>query len=198
MEIPATLVKELRHKTGYGPKLCLDALKEANGDIEKAAEILRKKGEGKAAEMSSRPANQGTIGSYIHFNNQIGVLVEVATQTDSLAQTDEVKEFANGVAIHVAFAKPKYISRDEIPAEIVEKEREIVRDSLGDVSNKPAHVVDKIVDGKMEKFYEENCLLDQKYIQDETKTIGSWMAKIAAQGRENVQIRRIVWFEVGK
>jgi elongation factor Ts len=198
MDISANLVKDLRQKTGYGPKLCLDALKEANGDIDKAAEILRKKGEGKAAEMSTRPANQGIIGSYIHFNNQIGVLVEVATQTDSLANTEEVKEFANGVAIQIAFSKPKYITRDQVPAEIVAKEREIARDSLGDVSNKPAHVVDKIIDGKTEKFFEEHCLVDQKYIQDETKTIGSWMAKIAAQGRENVQIRRVTWFEVGK
>jgi elongation factor Ts len=198
MEVTPQMVKDLRQKTGYGFKLCVDALNEAQGDMEKAAEILRKKGEGKAAELSTRAANEGIIGCYIHFNNQLGVLVEVSTQSDSLAQTDEVKELANGIAMHIAFAKPKYISREEIPAEIIEKERRIVMETLGDVSKKPEHVVSKIIDGKMDKFFEDNCLVDQKYIQDETRTISGWMAKIAAQSRENVKIRRVTWFEVGK
>ena len=197
MEITAKMVKELREKTGYGFKMCRDALAEANGDMEKAAEILRLKGEGKAAEMSSRPTNEGIIGHYIHFNKLIGVLVEVATQTDSLAQTKEVGEFAQAVAMQVAFSNPKYISREDVPAEVVEHEKELILKEMGDV-NKPPHVLEKIVAGRLEKFFEENCLLDQKYIKDDSITIGQWLSKIAAQGKENVRVRRICRFEVGK
>ena len=197
MDITPTMVKELRSKTGYGFKLCRDALKESNGDVDKAVEILRKKGEGKAAKMSDRATNEGIIGSYIHFNKQLGVIVEIATQTDSLAQSDEVIEFADSVAMHIAFTKPTYISREDVPEDVVEAEKKIYREGMED-SGKPDFVVDKIVTGKLDKFFEENCLLEQKYIQNEDVTIGDWMKKIAAQGHENVQVRRLHWLEVGK
>jgi elongation factor Ts len=197
MEISANLVKQLREKTGYGPKLCLEALHESNGDVEKAAEILRKRGEGKATEMASRPTNSGVVGTYTHFNNLVAVLVEVATQTDSLAQTEEIKGFANGVAMHIAFSNPPYVSRDDVPQEVITKEREIIAATLTN-SGKPAQVIEKITTGRLEKFYEEHCLLDQKYIKDEKLTIGSWMASIASKARENVKVRRIARFEVGK
>ncbi len=197
MEITAEMVKDLRQKTGYGFKVCREALEEANGNAEKAKEILRLKGEGKATEMSTRPTNQGTIGSYIHFNKLIGVLVEVATQTDSLAQSQEVQEFAAGVAMQIAFSNPPYINREAVPAEIIERERRIANEEVAG-SGKPEFVIEKIVNGRIEKFFEENCLVDQKFIKDESTTIGQWMSKIAAQGKENVQIRRITRFEVGK
>lgn len=197
MEITAEMVKDLRQKTGYGFKVCREALEEANGNAEKAKEILRLKGEGKATEMSTRPTNQGTIGSYIHFNKLIGVLVEVATQTDSLAQSQEVQEFAAGVAMQIAFSNPPYINREAVPAEIIERERRIANEEVAG-SGKPEFVIEKIVNGRLEKFFEENCLVDQKFIKDESTTIGQWMSKIAAQGKENVQIRRITRFEVGK
>ena len=197
MEITAQMVKDLRQKTGYGFKVCRDALEESNGNFEKAKEILRLKGEGKASEMASRPTNEGTIGSYIHFNKLIGVLVEIATQTDSLAQSQEVQEFASSVAMQVAFSNPQFISRDKVPVEIVENEKRIALEELKD-SGKPEFVIEKIVNGRLEKLFEEKCLLDQKFIKDESILIGQWMSKIAAQGKENVQIRRITRFEVGK
>ncbi|MFA4986385.1 MAG: translation elongation factor Ts [Candidatus Brocadiia bacterium] len=197
MEINAQLVKELREKTGYGPKVCLEALKESQGSVEKAIEILRKRGEGKAAEMASRPTNAGLIGSYLHFNNNVAVIVEVATQTDSLAQTQELKEFATGVAMQIAFSNPKYVSREEVPAEILDKEKEIFRATLVD-SGKPAQVIEKIVIGRLDKYFEEHCLLDQKYIKDDKMTIGSWLTGLASRARENIRIRRFSRMEVGK
>ena len=197
MDVTPKMVKELRDKTGYGFKLCRDALVEAEGNIDKAVEVLRKKGEGKAEKMSARATNEGTIGSYIHFNNQLGVIVEVATQTDSLSSSEELRNFADAVAMHVAFSKPKYISREDVPAEIIEAEKKVYLESL-EGSDKPEFVLNKIIEGRMEKFFEDNCLLDQKYIQDDSTTIGAWMKKIAAQGHENVIVRRISWLEVGK
>ena len=197
MEVTAKMVKELREKTGYGFKLCRDALRESGGDIDKAAEILRKQGMGKAEEMASRPTNNGTIGSYIHFNNLIAVTVEVATQSDSLAQTEELREFAQAVAMQIAFSDPDYISREDIPEEVIENERRIQSEMIAD-SKKPENIVAKIIDGRLEKYFEEHCLVDQKYIKDDSKTIGQWMKEIIAKSRENIRILRFNRMEVGK
>ena len=190
-------VKELRGKTGAGVMDCKKALTEANGDMEKAIIILREKGLAKAAQKQSRSATEGIIESYIHGNGRIGVLVEVNCETDFVARNEEFRNLAKDLAMQVAASNPKYLSREDVPAEVIEKEREILRAQAIN-EGKPEKVVDKIVDGRMEKFFEENCLLEQPFIKDPDKKVSQLiMEKIAVIG-ENITVSRFVRFERGE
>ncbi|NLZ53703.1 MAG: translation elongation factor Ts [Thermoanaerobacteraceae bacterium] len=189
-------VKELRGKTGAGVMDCKKALVEADGDMEKAIVLLREKGLAKAAKKQSRSASEGIIESYIHGNGRIGVLVEVNCETDFVARNEEFKSFAKDIAMQVAASNPKYLSREDVPSEVIEKEKEILRaQALNE--GKPEKIVDKIVDGRIEKYYEENCLLEQPFIKDPDKNISQLiMEKIAVIG-ENITVSRFVRFERG-
>lgn len=190
-------VKELRAKTGAGIMDCKKALTETNGDMEKAIVILREKGLAKAAQKQSRSATEGIIESYIHGNGRIGVLVEVNCETDFVARNEEFRNLAKDLAMQVAASNPKYLSREDVPAEVIEKEREILRAQAIN-EGKPEKVVDKIVDGRMEKFFEENCLLEQPFIKDPDKKVSQLiMEKIAVIG-ENITVSRFVRFERGE
>jgi len=190
-------VKELRAKTGAGIMDCKKALTETNGDMEKAIVILREKGLAKAAQKQSRSATEGIIESYIHGNGRIGVLVEVNCETDFVARNEEFRNLAKDLAMQVAASNPKYLSREDVPAEVIEKKREILRAQAIN-EGKPEKVVDKIVDGRMEKFFEENCLLEQPFIKDPDKKVSQLiMEKIAVIG-ENITVSRFVRFERGE
>jgi translation elongation factor Ts (EF-Ts) len=164
MEITAEMVKELRNRTGIGVMECKEALQEANGDIEKAIEILRKKGHARAQDKASREAADGAVGAYVHATNRLGVLIEVNCETDFVARNEEFKELVKNLAMQVAAANPQYISSEDIPAEVIEREKEIIRAQMQE-TKKPAEIIEKIVQGKLNKFYEEVCLLDQPYIK---------------------------------
>ena len=188
-------IKNLRFKTSAGMMECKEALKESKGDIEKAVEILRKKGIAKAAKKSTRVAGQGVIESYIHMGNRIGVLVEVNCETDFVARNNDFRRLTKDLAMQVAAANPIYVSKDNIPAEAIEKEREIFGVQVKD---KPANVVDKIVDGKIEKYYSEVCLLEQPYLKDPNIRIKDLVTQIIATLGENVVVKRFVRFEIGE
>ena len=188
-------IKNLRFKTSAGMMECKEALKESKGDIEKAVEILRKKGIAKAAKKSTRVAGQGVIESYIHMGNRIGVLVEVNCETDFVARNNDFRRLTKDLAMQVAAANPIYVSKDNIPAEAIEKEREIFGVQVKD---KPANVVDKIVDGKIEKYYSEVCLLEQPYIKDPNVRIKDLVTQIIATLGENIVVKRFVRFEIGE
>ncbi|HHY42292.1 MAG TPA: translation elongation factor Ts [Thermoanaerobacterales bacterium] len=190
-------VKELREKTGAGIMDCKKALVETNGDMEKAIIILREKGLAKAATKQSRAVSEGIIESYVHGNGRIGVLVEVNCETDFVARNEEFKSLAKDIAMQVAASNPKYLSRDDVPPEVLEKEKEILRaQALNE--GKPEKIVDKIVEGRIEKFYEENCLLEQPFIKDPDKKVSELiMEKIAVIG-ENITVSRFVRFERGQ
>jgi len=196
MSITAEMVKQLREKTGAGMMDCKKALTEAGGDFDKAIEILRKKGIAQAEKKASRQTSEGIIGSYIHMD-KIGVLVEVNCETDFVARNEEFKAFVKDLAMHIAAAAPKYLDRESIPEEVIEKEKEIYKEQVKD---KPSHVVDKIVKGKLEKFYEANCLMDQVFIKDpeQKKTIRDLLTEMIAKIGENIKIRRFVRFQVGE
>jgi elongation factor Ts len=197
MDIPAKLVKELRERTGAGFADCKSALVEANGNIEKAIEILRKKGQAAAAKKATREASEGLVGSYIHAGGKIGVLVELNCESDFVARTEAFQQLSHDIAMHVAALDPRYVRREEVTAEMLEKERDIYR-AQALATGKPEPVVEKIVTGKMEKFYEENCLYEQHYIKDESVTIGEMIAQAIAKLGENISIRRFVRFKVGE
>ncbi len=197
MEIPAKLVKELRERTGAGFSDCRAALVEANGNIEKAIEILRKKGQAAAAKKAQREASEGLVGSYIHAGGKIGVLVELNCESDFVARTDAFQQLSHDIAMHVAALDPRYVRREEVTPEMLEKEREIYR-AQALATGKPEAIVDKIVTGKMEKFYEENCLYEQHYIKDESVTIGEMITQAIAKLGENISIRRFARFKVGE
>lgn len=197
MAISAQQVKELREKTGAGMMDCKKALTEANGDMEKAVEILREKGLAAAAKKSGRIAAEGIVESYIHMGGKIGVLVEVNCETDFVAKTDEFREFVKDVAMHIAAARPQYIRREEVPAEVVEKEKEILRaQTLNE--GKPANIVDKIVEGRIDKFFKENCLLEQEFVKNPDVTIDQLLKEKIAKIGENMNIRRFARFEMGE
>ncbi|EXX91272.1 elongation factor Ts [Paenibacillus darwinianus] len=197
MAVNASAVKELREKTGAGMLDCKKALEEANGDLTRAAEILREKGLSAAANKAGRIATEGIVESYIHGGGRIGVLVEVNCETDFVAKTDQFREFVRDVAMQIAAAAPKYVRREEAPQEDLEKEREILKaQALNE--GKPAHIVDKMVEGRMAKFYEEYCLLEQPFVKDPDKTVSQLLnEKISAIG-ENISIRRFVRYELGE
>ena len=197
MEIPAKLVKELRERTGAGFSDCRAALVEAAGVIEKAIEILRKKGQAAAAKKATREATEGLVGSYIHAGGKIGVLVEVNCESDFVARTEAFHQLCHDIAMHVAALDPRYVRREEVTPDMLEKERDIYR-AQALASGKPEAVVEKIVNGKMEKFYEENCLYEQHYIKDEGVTIGEMVNNAIAKLGENIAIRRFARFKVGE
>jgi len=197
MAVTAAAVKELREKTGAGMLDCKKALEEANGDIEKASEILREKGLAAAAKKAGRLASEGVVESYIHANGRIGVLVEVNCETDFVANTDQFRNFVKDVAMHIAAMSPKYVSREEVPSEELEKEKEILRaQALNE--GKPEKIVEKMVEGRINKYYEEICLLEQTFVKDQDKTIQTLVNEKIATIGENISIRRFVRFELGE
>jgi elongation factor Ts len=197
MQIPAQLVKELRERTGAGFSDCRSALVEAAGDLEKAISILRKKGQAAAAKKAQREASEGLVGSYIHAGGKIGVLVEMNCESDFVARTEAFQQLSHDVAMHIAALDPRYVRREDVTAEMLEKERDIYK-AQALATGKPENVVDKIVNGKMEKFYEENCLYEQHYIKDESVTIGEMITQAIAKLGENISIRRFARFKVGE
>lgn len=197
MAITAAMVKELREKTGAGMLDCKKALEEAQGNLEKASEILREKGLAAAASKAGRIATEGLVESYIHAGGRIGVLVEVNCETDFVAKTDQFKEFVRDIAMHIAAANPIYVRREEVPAEAVEKEKEILRNQALN-EGKPEKIVDKMVEGRIAKYFEEHCLLEQGFIKDGDKTIEQLVNEKIATIGENISIRRFARFELGE
>ncbi len=195
--ITAEMVKQLRERTGAGMMDCKKALTEANGDVEKAIEVLREKGLATAAKKSGRIAAEGIVDAYIHGDGRIGVLVEVNIETDFAAKNEEFKAFVKDIALQIAASKPEYVRREEVPTEILEKEKEILKaQALNE--GKPEKIIEKMVEGRIEKFYKEICLLEQPYVKDPDKSIQQLLTeKIAAIG-ENINIRRFVRFERGE
>ncbi|APT72152.1 elongation factor Ts [Thermosipho sp. 1063] len=195
--ISAKLVKELRDRTGAGMMECKKALEESNGDIEKAIEVLRKRGIAKAAKKASRETGEGIIASYVHFNKRIGVLVELNCETDFVARTEEFQELGNKIAMHIAAMSPRWVKREEVPQEVIEKEKDIYREQLKD-SGKPENVIERIIEGKLNKFFEENCLYEQKFAFDEEKTVEDMIKEAIAKIGENIKVSRFVKFTVGE
>jgi len=196
-EITAALVKELRERTGAGMMDCKRALVEKNGDLEAAIEYLREKGLAAAAKKAGRIASEGIVDAYIHAGGKIGVLIEVNCETDFVAKTDEFKQLVRDLAMHIAANNPTYVSKEQIPAEVVEKEREILRaQALNE--GKPEKIVDKMVEGRMEKFYADVCLLNQPFVRDPDITVGELItSKIATIG-ENISVRRFERYVLGE
>jgi elongation factor Ts len=191
------MVKELRTITGAGMMDCKNALVETGGDKEKAITLLREKGLAKAAKKTGRVAAQGIVDSYIHLGGKVGVLVEVNCETDFVAKTPEFKEFVRDICLQVAATNPTYLERDDVPTDIVEKEKEILR-SQALREGKPEKIVDKIVSGKLEKYYQENCLLEQLFVKDQDITIGKLLTEKIAKLGENMVLRRFIRFEIGE
>lgn len=197
MDITADMVKELRQRTGIGMMECKKALQESQGDIEKAILVLRKKGYARAKEKMGRETEEGAVGSYIHLKGKIGVLVEVNCESDFVSRNDEFKELVKNIAMHIAAANPQYVSSEDIPEEVLEQEKEIIREQFKD-SNKPPEIVDRIVQGKLGKFYEDVCLLDQAYIKDDKISVKELIASFIAKVGENIKVKRFARFELGK
>ena len=197
MAISAAQVKELRDKTGAGFMDCKAALTEAEGDVDKAITILRTRGQARAAKRSGRSTSQGLVGSYIHMGGQVGVLVEVGCESDFVARTDEFQQLTREVAMHIAAASPLYVTRDQVPSEDVEREKAIFRAQFED-SNKPPQVIDKIVDGKMNSYYQQVVLLDQPSIRDPKTSIGDLVTAAIAKMGENINIVRFARFKIGE
>lgn len=195
--ITADQVKQLRDKTGAGMMDCKNALAETGGDFDKAVDVLRKKGLASAAKRAGRAAKDGIIGHYIHMGGKVGVLVEVNCETDFVARTADFQTLAKELAMHIAAADPRYVKREDIPAEALEKEREIYRAQLAG-SGKPAHVIDKIVEGKLESYYAQVCLMDQPSVRDPSVTIKQMITNAAAKTGENVTVSRFVRFKLGE
>ncbi len=190
-------IRELRERTGAGVLDCKKALSEANGDIEKAIDILREKGIAKAAKKAGRATQEGLIFSYIHSNGRIGTLVELNCETDFVARTDEFKKLGKEIAMQIAASNPQYVSPDDIPQEVIEKEKEIYKKQAIE-EGKPEHVVEKIAEGKLRKFFEEVCLLEQPYIRDPDKKIKDLVTEHIAKLGENIVVRRFARFAIGE
>lgn len=197
MQVTAAAVKELRETTGAGMMDCKRALVEAQGNLEKAVELLREKGLASAAKKSGRIAAEGIVESYIHTGGRIGVLIEVNCETDFVAATPEFKTFVRDLAMQVAAAKPEYVRREEVPADIITKEREILR-AQALAEGKPEKIVDKMVDGRIEKYYKDNCLMEQPFIKDPDKQVQDIVKEQIAKIGENVNIRRFARYEMGE
>jgi elongation factor Ts len=197
MQVTAQLVKELRDRTGAGMMDCKSALAEAAGDLEKAVDVLRKKGLAAAAKKAGRIAADGMVASYIHAGGKLGVLLEVNSETDFVARTDEFQELVKDLAMHVAAAEPRYVRREEVPADLLERERAIFRDQAA-ASGKPANVVERIVEGKLEKFYADVCLLEQPFVKNPDQTVGQLVQERVAKIGENIQVRRFARFKLGE
>ncbi len=196
-EITTQMIKELREKTGAGIVDCKKALQEAGGDIEKAVEILRKKGAAKAAKKAERATAEGIVVSYIHAGGKVGALVELNCETDFVARTEDFKALGHEIAMQVAAMAPEYVSREEVPAEVVEKEKEVLREQAL-AEGKPEHIVEKIVEGRLSKFFSEKCLLEQPWIKDDSKTIQDLLTEYITKLGENIKVKRFCRFEVGK
>jgi len=194
MPVSASLVKELRTKTGIGFMDCKEALKASDGDIDKAIEILRKKGLASASKKQSRSAQEGLIVSYIHTNAKLGVLLELNCETDFVARTEDFQNLAKDLCMHIAAANPLALSRDEIPADVVEKEREIGR---AQTKGKPENIIDKIVEGKLAKFYKDSCLLEQPFVKNDKITVEELIKEKITKLGENIVLKRFVRFAVG-
>ncbi len=197
MSITSTMVKELRDKTGAGIMDCKEALKVSIGDFEKAIDYLRKKGMSAATKRSSKAAKDGGIASYIHMGGRIGVLVEVNCETDFVAKTDDFQVLAKDLTMHVAAANPLYVKPEDIPSDIIEREKEIYR-SQALAEKKPEKIWDKIIEGKLKKYYEDVCLLNQKFIKDTDITVETLLNNMIAKTGENIVIRRFVRFQLGE
>jgi elongation factor Ts len=195
--ITADQVKQLREKTGAGMMECKAALAEANGNMEEAITILRKRGLAQAAKRAGRATAQGLISSYIHLGGKIGVLVEVNCETDFVARTDDFQNLVKEVAMHIAAADPKWVRREDVPADAIEKEKSIYRAQMEN-TGKPAHVLDKIIEGKLGSFYSQFVLVDQPSIRDPNVTISQLITQATAKTGENIQVKRFVRFRVGE
>ena len=196
MEITAEMVKGLRQQSGAGIMECKNALKETNGDIEEAVTFLRKKGLAKADKKADRETGEGTICSYIHPGSKIGVMAQVLCETDFVANTPDFQQLGKDICMHIAAAKPRFVSREEVTEDTLEKEKEIYAAQARD-SGKPEKIIDKIVTGKMDKFYEENCLLEQKFIKDSEYTIQELIKQNIATLGENILVGNFCRFEIG-
>jgi len=197
MDISAELIKDLRQRTGAGVMDCKMALKESSGDMEKAIDFLRRKGLATAAKKAGRIATDGLIASYIHAGGKMGVLVEVNCETDFVARTEDFQTFVKNIAMHVAAANPQYIRREEVPPHVLEKERDIYRSQARELG-KPEKVIEKIVEGKVERFFSEVCLLEQTYIKDTDVTVKEVLDSMIAKIGENISIRRFARFQLGE
>jgi len=197
MEISAKLVKDLREKTGAGMMDCKNALVEAKGDMEQAIIVLRKKGLASAQKKAARVAAEGMIGHYIHAGGKLGVLVEVNCETDFAARSDEFQVLVKDIAMHIAAQNPLYVKREDVPAEVLEKEKEIYKDQAR-ASGKPANIIDKIAEGKLESYYEMACLYDQKFVKDPNITVKDLINNLVAKIGENIQVRRFARFKTGE
>src|SRR5712671_4925531 len=197
VNIPAQVVKELRERTGAGFADCRSALVESKGNIEGAIDVLRKKGQAAAQKKAARHASEGLIGHYIHAGGKIGVIIEVNCESDFVARTEDFQRLCHDVAMHIAALDTRYLRREEVTPEMLEKERDIYREQAR-ATGKAEPVIEKIVTGKMEKFYEENCLYEQQYIRDESVTIKEMIAQAVANLGENIAVRRFVRFKVGE
>ena len=197
MAITANDVKELRERTGAGMMDCKRALTEADGNMDKAIEILREKGLAAAAKKSGRIAAEGLVASYIHMGGRIGVLVEVNCETDFVAKTDNFKDLVHDVAMQIAATNPQYVSKEEVPADVIEKEKEILRaQALNE--GKPEKIVDRMVEGRIEKYYKEVCVLEQPFVKDSDKTVKGMIMEAIASIGENISVRRFVRYEMGE
>jgi elongation factor Ts len=197
MEISANLVKDLREKTGAGMMDCKKALVETSGDFEKAIEYLRKKGIANAAKKAGRATKEGAVLSYIHGEGRVGVLLEVNCETDFVARTDQFKTFVKDIAMHIAAAQPQWVRPEEVPAEVIAKEKEIAIAQMAS-QGKPQAVMEKIAEGKIKKFYEDSCLMQQIYVKDTSKTIEQLLKETIAVLGENITIRRFARFVLGE
>ncbi|HJP94697.1 MAG TPA: translation elongation factor Ts [Pyrinomonadaceae bacterium] len=200
-EITAAAVKQLREKTGAGMMECKNALVEADGNEDKAVEILRKRGLASAQKRAGRVAAEGIVGSYIHMGGKVGVLVELNCETDFVARGEEFQQLVKDIAMHIAAAEPRYVSREEVPSSVLEKEREIARAQAKNDpknANKPEQVIDKIVEGRLNKFYEETVLLDQPFVKDPAKTVGELVTEKVAKTGERIAIRRFTRYKMGE
>jgi elongation factor Ts len=195
--ISAQLVKELRDRTGAGFMDCRNALTETGGDLEEAIQVLRKKGQAMARKKSSREATEGSVGCYVHAGGKIGVLVEVNCETDFVARTDQFQQLCHDLAMHVAALDPRYVRREEVTEDMLAREREVYAEQAR-ASGKPEKIISQIISGKMEKFFEENCLYEQRFIKDESVTVRELIEQAVARMGEKVAVRRFVRFKVGE
>jgi len=197
MEISANLVKELREKTGAGMMDCKKALGEASGDFEKAIEYLRKKGIASAAKKAGRLTKEGSVSSYIHGEGRVGVLLEVNCETDFVARTEQFRQFVKDISMHIAAASPQWVFPEEVPADVIAKEKEIAVAQM-QASGKPAAVLEKIAEGKIKKFYEDTCLMHQVFVKDPGKTVDQLLKELIATLGENIAIRRFTRYALGE
>ncbi len=197
MAISATQIKKLRDSTGAGMMNCKAALVEAEGDIEKAVDILRKKGAAALGKKSGRTANEGVIVSYIHSGNRLGVLLEVNCETDFVARNEDFKNFAHNIAMHIAASNPLWVSREEVPSEVLEKERDIYKEQALN-EGKPDKIIDRIVEGKVEKFYEQTCLMEQRFVKNPDLTVQDYLAELVGKIGENVVVKRFTRYFLGE